>query len=82
MISPQEKAEELLNEFIQSSVVFEDENYYHPKSYTLAKQCAIKTVDEILKALKYPPKANENRHIIHVETIIYWQEVKEELLKK
>ncbi len=87
MISPQEKAEELVDKYkpfvycyMGSGMLSND--YDENVVFRNAKECALIAVDEILKALKYPPKANENRHIIHVETIIYWQEVREELLKK
>ena len=75
-MTAKEKALELINKFIDASIVEEEINYYHPKPYSLAKQCAIIAVDEILSVMNslftesYLDSLDENK---------YWQQVKEEI---
>jgi hypothetical protein len=51
-MTPKEKAEELIDRFIDESVVIDDDiQYYHPKPFSLAKQCALIAIDEIIQSL-------------------------------
>jgi hypothetical protein len=45
-----------------------------------AKKLALKTVDEILKALKVPPIADPG-HMLYDSQLQYWEEVMEEIEK-
>lgn len=73
-MTPKEKAEELLDRFIDKSVVVDDDiQYYHPKPFSLAKQCALIAVDEILN--------NDGFTKFDIYLTEYWQEVKQELEK-
>lgn len=48
-MTPKEKADELMNRYIDASVVIEyGTEHYHEYPYTLAKQCAFIAVDEML----------------------------------
>ena len=68
MNSPKEEALKLVDSFIQASVVYdEDKQWYHPKPYTMAVQCALIAVDEILK--------NNSTYAV----VKFYQEVKKEL---
>lgn len=80
-MSPQEKADELIDKMYYIGRYDDKEDYNPAMAWERAKQCALIAVDEIVKALKYPPKANENRQIIHIETLKYWQDVKTEIEK-
>jgi ferredoxin len=86
-ISSKEKAKELFNKYFSEIRMPTDcEGCMQcvdrcGNMVAIAKQYAKIAVDEILKALKYPPKANINRQIIHIETINYWEEVKQEIEK-
>ena len=51
-MTPKEKCDELINKFVDASVVEEEENYFHPRPYSLAKQCALITVNEIIKTFR------------------------------
>jgi hypothetical protein len=72
-MTPEEKAKELVFNFRQYCVTTVSINQYQSE-YTLkyAKQCALIAVDEILKVVI------ESRY---VDTIKYWQEVKQEIEK-
>jgi len=73
-MSAAEKANELINRFIDKSVVIDDDiQYYHPKPYCLAKQCALIAVDEILN--------NDGFTNFDIYLTEYWQEVKQEIEK-
>ena len=69
-MTPKEKAEQLINKFIDASIVEEEVNYYHPKPYSLAIQCALIAVNEIL-----------NAHLFDLDEKQYWQQVKTEIEK-
>lgn len=81
-MTPKEKAEELIDRFLHKSVVIDDDiQYYHPKPYSLAKQCALIAVDEIIKVSapyidKHEPYYQE---LDDNQTQVYWQEVKQEI---
>ena len=51
-MTPQEKAKDLINKFVDASIVEEEENYFHPRPYSLAKQCALIAVNEIIKTFR------------------------------
>jgi len=51
-MTPKEKCDELIDKFVDASVVEEEENYFHPRPYSLAKQCALIAVNEIIKTFR------------------------------
>lgn len=68
-----EKALELIDSFIQASVVEEDKiKWYHSKPYSMAKQCALIAVDELIEY------SSQLEPFLGVD---WWKEVKSELLK-
>ena len=73
-MTPKEKAIELVDEFIDKSVVIDDDGlvYYHPKPYDLAKQCALVAVVEIMSTVD----AEDNVILYN-----YWQQVKQQIQK-
>jgi len=75
-MTPKEKCDELINKFVDASVVEEEENYFHPRPYSLAKQCALIAVNELIKELleEISPSVHGFRHN-------YWKEVKQEIEK-
>ncbi len=75
-MTPKEKCDELIDKFVDASVVEEEENYFHPRPYSLAKQCALITVNELIKELleEINPSVHGFRHN-------YWKEVKQEIEK-
>ena len=73
-MTPQEKAKDLINKFVDASIVEEEENYFHPKPYSLAKQCALIAVDELINSTQY--EAHIQMAFNHCETTEYWLEVK------
>lgn len=70
-MTPKEKAEHLI---IKNLIVSSKNNYN--MSYTIAKQCALIAVDEIIKELteEISPSVHGFRHK-------YWEEVKQEINK-
>ena len=68
MISPQEKAKELVEKY--------DETLTYIESKSKAKQCALIAVDELLDDDVYDMSEQPFE-----KRIEYWQEVKQELLK-
>jgi hypothetical protein len=77
METPKEKAKELVNKMKLAT----DEFGYININIERHKQCALIAVDEIIKALMYPPQLNEYRQVIHIKVLQYWQEVKIEIEK-
>jgi len=73
-MTPQEKAKDLIDKFVNSSVVVEEENFFHPKPYSLAKQCALIAVDELINATQY--ESHIHMAFNPCETTEYWLEVK------
>lgn len=70
-MTPKEKANELFDRYVQSSVIIEDdEKFYHEKPFSLAKQCALVTVDEIIQELTPYLEARAS----------YYKQVKEEII--
>jgi hypothetical protein len=77
-MTPKEKANELYSKFDN---LF-NKDFMLPIVYdNQLKKCALIAVDSILQSLKYPPKPNEHRQVVHIETLKYWQEVKQEIEK-
>lgn len=76
MLTPKEKAGELVDKFIQHTRVFHEvlgwEDYLDS-----AKQCALIAVDEIIRANPHSNPFNTNIY----STMDYWQEVKKEIEK-
>jgi hypothetical protein len=60
-----QKANELVEKYIQASVVIDDgETFYHPKPFCVAKQCAVATCDILM----------DNAY--DSEFFDYWREIK------
>jgi hypothetical protein len=73
-MTPKEKAEELFEKFnnVDSPYL---ENY--GMTFTMAKQCVLIAVDEIIRANPHSNPFNTDVH----STMEYWQEVKKEIEK-
>ena len=81
-MTPKEKAKELVNKF-KSNVykkAFEDTDFMYDRYYGLddemAKQCALISVNEILKSL--PPFEYGLEYVAKID---FWQELKKEIEK-
>lgn len=46
-----------------------------------SKECALIVVDEIINALIYPPNPDEDRQVVHINTLNWWKQVKKEIQK-
>jgi nitrogenase molybdenum-iron protein alpha/beta subunit len=68
-MSPKEKAEELILKFMRLQEP--NYNWFHSK---LAKQCALISVDELIKEQTMWQNGEVN-------PVLYWQEVKQEIEK-
>jgi len=73
-MTPQEKAEELFMMYVNKGM-----NQIKPVinrviRKEMAKQCALIAVDEIIKSSPQEPRS-------YTDTMLYWQEVKEEIEK-
>ena len=77
-MTPKEKAKELYEYFDQ---LFKD----HTRGVSvrdIAKQCAIKTVDEIIEALKEYDDRNNTDELQNMDRdFVYWSKVKQEIEK-
>lgn len=75
-MTPQEKAEELVNKMYFSRRYLVGEDYFPEQAFKHAKQCAINAVDEILEISywQYMESGGQQEQI-------YWQEVKHEIEK-
>jgi hypothetical protein len=71
-MTPQEKAKELVDKFINADVVWEF-------TYGCAKQCALIAVDEIIQIVPTVYVTDDNE--IHSGHRQYWQKVKQEIQK-
>ena len=69
MISPKEKADELIDKMYYVGRYDDKEDYNPAMAWGRAKQCALIAVDEILGQFKWRPK----------DSLSYWQEVKQEI---
>ncbi len=76
-MTAKEEAKELVESF---SFRIHIVNCFHDNKVN-SKECALIAVDKIIKALKYPPKSNEHRQVVHIKTLKYWEEVKQEIQK-
>lgn len=65
-MTPKEKAEKLVDKMYYSRKYKDGEDYIPEQALIHAKQCALITVDEILKEV--------------VLTTMYWNEVKQEII--
>ena len=77
IITPKEKAEELVEKY------FRDELLHYDLSYIQAKECALIAVDEIINSSPSLPILGDGGTFgedIELSKI-YWQEVKEEIKK-
>lgn len=72
-MAPKEKAKEIFDKMY----LVEDQMANYPMCFDTAKQCALIAVDEILN--EYPSQCPKDSY--EMERHIFWQEVKEELLK-
>jgi hypothetical protein len=70
-MTPKEKAEELVDKFVQYTPAEEEFEYPH------AKQCALIAVDEMLN--EYPSQVPKDSY--EMERHLYWIKVKNELEK-
>ena len=78
MITPKEKARELIAKFAYQIREKEDQEGFIANVNT-AKQCALIAVDEILNDYSYMQNVrNANSNQIHSQRI-YWKEVKQEI---
>jgi hypothetical protein len=68
-MNPKDKAEELIEYYMEFCF---DQELYRDEILDSAKQCATKTVHEIIEALKFHSWQNRNE-------IEYYEEVKQEL---
>ena len=77
-MTPNEKAHELVGKFIENTKEWSEIDGYVIDKYR-AKECALVTVDELIKNTKsmnaYPP----NFQIKNSSVKEYWKEVKEEI---
>ena len=77
MITPKQKADELLEEMLSNSG---DE--YHHCTYYVAKNCALILVDQILDFMMNDDKESETCYWANHPLLSYWYEVKQELENK
>lgn len=79
-MTPKEKAKDLLSKMDVKHQMKLGKGTLPISMYkSQIKQCALIAVDEILDSLKYPPKPNEHRQVVHIKTLKYWHEVKQEI---
>lgn len=77
-MTPKEKCDELIDKFVNASVVEEEENYFHPRPYSLAKQCALVFVKEMLNIFYVYDSVLNNT--VNTELAVgFWLEVKKEI---
>jgi hypothetical protein len=81
-MTPEEKAEKLVDKMYYSRRYDNTENYIPDKAWEHAKQCAVIAVDEIINSNPNNPlfsdKKTENGYT-DMTPIDYWQEVKKEI---
>ena len=77
-MTQRERAEELIWRYynILEHTLNEE---YSQHDWGIAKGCALEAVDEVIKALIYPPNPNEWRQTVHINTITWWKGVKTEI---
>ena len=79
-MTPQEKAEELVGKCFDTFINDEDE--FHDKAaWRLSKQCALITVDELIKTHKEMQDFLFSEIGYLITSPEYWQEVKQEIEK-
>lgn len=75
-MTPKEKAEDLVNKFIKLTSKHEKLETAGLGAITLAKQCALIAVDEIIQELDHLPFDDQDFGTFKMK---YWQEVKKEI---
>lgn len=90
-MTPQEKAEELMNEFINYVDCYINEEYSPRKQNEFQKKCALIAVDEIIAAIPFEPSDVDWEKYLDAimygyqekfeKAFIYWEEVKQEINK-
>lgn len=75
-MTPKEKAEKLIEEFM--NIKSKKLSDYSRIEYPTARECALICVNEISKVVPYKRR---QPHLYDDETIEYWDEVKEEIEK-
>jgi hypothetical protein len=89
MLTPKEKAEELVDKYIcyADGVDRQEDHDQIEEHLENAKQCALITVEEIQKIVPYRPatfinlKTNEVQEIMGFDEGSYWEKVKQEIEK-
>lgn len=84
-MTPKEKAEELVNQFLEK-IPFADTNVYEDWKKEMndkSKQCALIAVDEVLENVNYFFTELEKDGLPNKfdDEIEYWQEVKQQIIK-
>jgi hypothetical protein len=80
-MTAKEKAEELIDRFIDESVVIDDDiQYYHPKPFSLARQCALIAVDEMIESYEFDV-ISDMTNKRYIDKLNYLDEVKQEIEK-
>jgi hypothetical protein len=67
-MTPKEKAKDLLCNFY----AIQSDEYNYGINWKMAKQCALITVDELIKSSPQKPRS-------YTDTMLYWEEVKQEI---
>lgn len=82
MNTPKEIATELVDKFIEASVVIDDEdNHHHPRPYSLAKQCAIIHCEGVIEVLEDAKEYVDDNQLFHFNNNLlkHWQQVIQEI---
>jgi hypothetical protein len=75
-MKPKEKAKELINKYVHHTLVWNEINGWVDDFYS-AKNCALIAVDEVILANPHSNPLNTDVY----STMVYWQEVKQEIEK-
>lgn len=75
-MSPKEKAEDLIEKFVQYTPAEEEFEYLY------AKQCALIAVDEVMEFMKMDDEYTETLYNANSKWVHYWSEVKREIEKQ
>ena len=80
-MTPKEKAKELVDKYRVELMLTDTEVGEELLCTSVAKQCALITVDEIINTLNYDIRDVDVRGNILLDLIDYWREVKQEIEK-
>ena len=80
-MTPKEKAKELVDKYRVELMLTDTEVGEELLCTSVAKQCALITVDEIINTLNYDIRGVDVRGNILLDLIDYWREVKQEIEK-